>query len=156
MELLIDALLEWISAETGRDIAGLTRPTVVEMSPEELTGEYYADYPYLAPEDGRDERLQALYASTDGASGTIYILAAETVEDAEHFDAPHENPVWREILLHELVHHIQWQSGEADSWQCQSFGEREAYMLGGRYLDRTRTRDPLPNRRFWAHVYARC
>ncbi|WP_108257710.1 hypothetical protein [Mangrovicoccus ximenensis] len=156
MELLIDALLEWISAETGRTVAGVPPPQVVAMTPQELTQEYYADHPYLIPEDGKDERIQALYAASDGPDGTIYILAAEAFADAPEFENPQDNPVWREVLLHELVHHLQWQNGEPDTWQCRGHGEREAYLLGGRYLRRTRTADPMPNRNFWAHAYSRC
>ncbi len=156
MDALIDALLEWISAETGRDLATLPQPAVIEMTPQDLTREFYADHPYLMPEDGKDERIQALYAATDGPDGTIYILAARDYEDAEHFEQPQDNPLWREVLLHELVHHVQWQGGEPATWQCHGAGEREAYLLGGRYLRRTRTDDPMPNRNFWAQIYSRC
>ncbi|WP_172329893.1 hypothetical protein [Mangrovicoccus sp. HB161399] len=156
MELLIDALLEWISEETGRDTSGMPHPQIAEMTPRALTREFYADHPYLIPEDGQDERIQALYAATDGPDGRIYILAAATFDGADDFEDPYENPVWREVLLHELVHHLQWQAGEPANWACRNFGEEEAYRLGGRYLRRTRTTDPMPNRNFWAHAYSRC
>ncbi|WP_425426577.1 hypothetical protein [Antarctobacter heliothermus] len=64
--------------------------------------------------------------------------------------------MFREILLHELVHHVQRNTGLWDEWACPAIGETEAYRLGGRYLRQTRTADPLPNRNFWAAIYARC
>ncbi|MCB1335680.1 MAG: hypothetical protein KDK26_19095 [Roseivivax sp.] len=156
MEAVIDALLDWIAGNSAYTTDGITRPIVVELSPEDLTREFYSGVPHLVPDDGVDERLNALYAFGDGPAGTIYILDANTIDGAREFDAPHDNPLWREILLHELVHHVQYQTGEADTWQCSSQGEVAAYTLGGRYLKQRYTDDPMGNRNFWARVYARC
>jgi hypothetical protein len=108
------------------------------------------------PDDGVDERLNALYAPGDGAHGTIYIIAPRHVENASDYDQPIDNPLFREILLHELVHHAQHHSGAADDWVCLSIGEAEAYRLGGIYLRDLRVDDPLPNRNFWGAIYSRC
>ena len=156
MDALIDALLDWIGAQTDYDIAQLPRPAVIELSPEELTLEYYSGAPQLLPADGVDDRLNALFNFVDGAHGTIYLLEADEIDGADYFDDPTENPLFREILLHELVHFVQWQTGAAETWDCPSYGEREAYLLGGAYLRASRTTDPMPNRMFWAHAYARC
>jgi hypothetical protein len=156
MDAIIGLLLMWIASHTDYDTAAMPRPQVIEMTPQQLTGEFYAEARHLMPADGVDERINALYSAIDGAHGTIYILAATEAPDAEHFDDPYRNPLFLEILLHELVHHAQWQSGAADTWPCRSFGEREAYLLGGRYLRERRVDDPLKNRMFWAHMYARC
>lgn len=156
METILDALMNWIAAETERDLTAMRPPVVVEMSLAELTSEFYSDQPFLAPEDGTDERLRALYAATDGANGTVYLLSADTYDDAEHFENPYDNPLWQEVLLHELVHHVQWQTGDNQNWLCNNFGELEAYQLGGWFLSRTGTPDPFPNRHFWANIYARC
>lgn len=156
MDPVTAVLLAWIGQNTDYDMRVVNPPTIVEMTAEELTREYYGAVPHLLPADGVDDRLNALYAAEDGPHGTIYLLRPDTVDDAEYFDDPRDNPVWREVLLHELVHHVQWQTGAADTWDCKSYGEREAYSLGGRYLRRTRTDDPMPNRMFWANVYARC
>lgn len=67
-----------------------------------------------------------------------------------------ENPILTERLLHELVHHLQFQSGATDSYLCPAQGELEAYRLGGLYFKQRYIEDPMPNRRFWAHVYSRC
>jgi hypothetical protein len=156
MDILVGALLAWIGANSRFETAGIAPPDVVMLAPEALTAEYYSGVPHLLPEDGVDERLNALYAATDGAVGTIYILHPDVTPDAEHFDDTTENPLWREMLLHELVHHVQWRTGEADTWSCAAAGEREAYHLGGLYLRQVNATDPLPNRNFWAHMYSRC
>ena len=156
MDPLLDALLAWIGDNTAYDVAQVPRPALVELSPEELTEELYADAPQLLPEDGVDDRLLALYSNEDGPHGTLYVLAPEFVADAGYFEDPTENPIFREIVLHELIHHVQWATGTADTWPCPSRGEEEAYTLGGRYLFETNTPDPLPNRAFWAHAYSVC
>jgi len=156
MDLLLDALLAWLGENADYDVAGVVHPEVVVMSREALTDRYYSGARHLTPEDGVDERLNALYAAGDGPAGTIYILAPALAPEAEAFDDPAQNPVWREYLLHELIHHLQWQTGEVEGWACLREGERAAYLIGGRYLRDTGTPDPLPNRPFWAHFYARC
>ena len=156
MEILIDALLAWIGENTEYDVADIPHPIVLQVSPRELTREFYTDVAHLIPEDGVDERLNGLYAFHDGPYGTIYLMQAQDISGAEHFDDPTENPLFREILLHELVHHVQRLSGQSAKWACPAIGETEAYRLGGRYLRQTRTTDPLGNRNFWAAIYARC
>ncbi|MCA0043772.1 hypothetical protein [Celeribacter litoreus] len=156
MDQLLAALLDWIAHNTDYRTIDLPAPIVLELSPSELTREFYSGVEHLSPDDGVDERLNALYAPEDGPHGTIYILQASEVDDAEYFEEPSDNPLFREILLHELVHHVQFQSGASESWQCLSMGEKEAYALGGTYLKQTFTADPLPNRNFWGAMYARC
>lgn len=103
-----------------------------------------------------DERVRALYAAGEGPSGTVYMLAASFAEGAERYEHPTDNPVWREMVLHELIHHVQWATGEAEAWPCSRHGETEAYQLGGVFLREQGAPDPVPNRQFWAHVYGRC
>ncbi|MBY6114653.1 hypothetical protein KUW09_09260 [Mameliella alba] len=156
MDILIDALLAWIGDQTEYETQHMPHPIVRVMSPQELTGEYYSGVAHLAPDDGVDDRLNALFSREDGPNGTIYLLAPEFIDHAEAFDSPSDNPLWREILLHELVHYVQWKSGASERWECLALGEPEAYLLGGRYLKRTGTSDPMPNRMFWGRIYARC
>ena len=156
MDILIDILLDWIGENSRYEVAGIEPPVVQLMTPQELTREYYTGAPHLTPADGVDERLNALYAAVDGPVGTIYVLAPDYAPQAEAYDDPSENPIWREYLLHELVHHVQWQTGEADTWACQSQGEWDAYLIGGRYLQDARVTDPMPNRNFGARMYSRC
>lgn len=156
MDAILDALLDWIAQNSAYTVDEMPAPQVLQLSPQDLTREYYTGVAHLMPEDGVDDRLNALYAPGDGTSGTIYILDARAVEGADSFDAPTDNPLFREILLHELVHHVQVQSGASAAWPCLAMGEREAYALGGRYLKQTGTPDPMPNRHFWGAIYARC
>ncbi|WP_425090588.1 hypothetical protein [Tropicimonas sp. S265A] len=156
MDGLLEALLLWIGDHTTYQTHDIPHPIVLQLSPEELTREYYSGVAHLMPEDGVDDRLNALYATTDGPHGTIYVIEARAVEGADAFDTPEENPLFREILLHELVHHVQHLTGAADDWACLAMGETEAYRLGGTYLRQLRVTDPLPNRNFWGAIYARC
>ena len=71
-------------------------------------------------------------------------------------DEGDRNPVWREMIVHELVHHLQWRSGANETWACPRGGEREAYAVAGRWLRAVGADDPLPNRNFWGAIYGRC
>ncbi|GGF57420.1 hypothetical protein GCM10011338_07090 [Alteromonas lipolytica] len=156
MDLLINSLLVWIQLHTEYDTRSLPHPQVIMMTPKELTSELYADAPALAPANGIDHRINALYAFETGESGTIFIKHPTLVEDSDRFASPLDNPKFREILLHELIHHVQWHTGEAQQWQCPKQGETEAYLLGAKYLEQHDTADPLYDRWFWANSYAIC
>jgi hypothetical protein len=156
MEAVIDLLLDWIADNSTYKTTDMVHPAILELSAEELTREYYTGVPHLMPDDGVDERVNALYAPGDGTHGTIYILAPDLAEGAQDFENLRDNPLWQEILLHELVHHAQHQSGIAEGWACPSLGETEAYRLGGRYLRQRHVTDPMPNRSFWGAIYGRC
>ena len=151
---LMTALMIWISANTGYDTTGMPLPDLVEMTPEELTAEYYTGVPHLIPAKGVDDRVQALYAPGDGPDGRVYVLAATHVDGAE--DDPYGNPLFQEMVLHELLHHVQYESGAAEGWLCPAQGEVEAYAAGGKFLKQRYVTDPMPNRTFWAHIYSRC
>lgn len=153
MDLLLEVLLQWISANSSYDTMNIRLPTVVEMTRTEITREFYTDYPDKIPMNGVDDRINALY---NAEKEILYVISATLATHADKFDSPHENPVWREIVLHELIHHVQWQSGRLKDWPCKRFGEKEAYLLGGKYLQQKATADPLLNRRFWASMYSRC
>ncbi len=156
MELILDALLAWLDVNTKYSTGDVPKPELVELSPAEMTREMYSDAMQLIPSDGVDERIFGLYSAEIEPSGRIYVVDARYMTDAGKFDDPHDNPIWREIVLHELVHHLQWQSGAVQTWECRNFGELEAYMIGGRYLRQLRVRDPMANRRFEARIRARC
>lgn len=156
MDALIDLLLEWIGQNSTYQTSDMLHPVVTLLTPRDLTREYYSGAAHLLPSDGIDERLNALYAPGDGAHGTIYIIDPRYLPDSAEFGDPSENPLFREILLHELVHHAQEQSGASKQWPCLAMGEAEAYRLGGIYLATQQAQDPLPNRAFWGAVYSRC
>ena len=100
-----------------------------------------------------DGRLLALYTHENG---TLYVLAPQHIAEADDVEDPTENPIFREIVIHELIHHVQWSTGAADTRPCPSRGEEEAYLLGGRYLRRAHATDPIPSRNFWAQDYSTC
>lgn len=156
MDGIVQALMIWIAGHSGYEATAFPPPQIVLMTPQELTAEAYSDVPRMLPEGGVDERLNALYALEVGANGTIYALAPRFVDGAEFYEDPADNPAFREILLHELVHHAQARSGAYDRMRCRAEGEKDAYMLGGRWLKERHAEDPMPNRNFWAHVYSRC
>lgn len=149
-------LLGWIAMHSDHDVRDINLPRIVSMTPRAITREFYGAAPHLMPEDGADERVLALYDATARPHGAIYVLAPRFARGVEHYDLPTDNPVWREMVLHELVHHVQWNDGTKEGWACPREGELEAYLLGGLYLRQRGVPDPMPNRRFWAHVYGRC
>lgn len=156
MENILFALMAWLAANSAFDTTLVPDPEIVLMSPQELTQKFYSNQPELMPETGVDNRIFALYSHDTGNNGTIFVLGARHLDPGHRFEDPRENPVWREMILHELVHHVQWQSGLTQTWACPNIGEREAYMLGGDYLSQNKTADPLSNRRYWAKVFSRC
>lgn len=157
MKDVVMALMMWIGQNSDYDTANMPIPQIVEMSAKELTVEFYSDAPHMKPENGVDERVWALYNFEEGEHGTIYILGAEYTDDGTVPDEPaFMDPVFQERLLHELIHHVQYQSGAIDTFPCRNFGERAAYAMGGKFLKQRFATDPLPNRHFWARVYSRC
>jgi hypothetical protein len=150
MESLLSTLLLWIAANSSYDTRGVPHPDVQLMTALEITEEYYSDAPERIPEDGIDSRIKALYAPNDGSKGTIYLLHDGDVEEI------YEYAELREILLHELVHHVQWQTGVADTWSCRNHGELEAYKLGALYLHQQLSQDHLISRGAWAQIYSAC
>ena len=156
METVALMLMLWISSNTDYNAEQITLPVIVEMTPKEITAEAYTDVPNKTPEGGIDNRVNALYSFEDGPNGTIYIIAAKLTKASEDFTNPRDNPIFQERLLHELIHHSQRLSGTTDKMPCRNFGEKEAYLLGGKFLKSQNVTDPMPNRNFWAHIYSRC
>ena len=156
METLTLLLMLWIGNNSSYDTTQMPAPAIIEMSARALTTEAYTDHPEKIPEGGIDERIYALYAFEDGPNGTIYILQAQLTDEHEAYSTPTDNPIFQERLLHELVHHVQRVSGVYQRIPCRKFSEKEAYLLGGKFLKEKRVEDPMPNRTFWAHMYSRC
>lgn len=150
----IAALLVWIGTATGHDVGSVPLPRIVTMSPQEITAEYYSGASDAVPADGVDPRVNALYAPDDGPAGTIYVLAPGFVDDPH--DERDANPAWREMIVHELVHHVQWRTGARSAWPCARAGEPEAYRVAGQWLRAVGADDPMPNRAFWGAIYGRC
>lgn len=155
MDALIDVLLAFIAQETSYDVAGLKPPVVIEVPRTTLTRQFYKGRAHMIPEDGVEDRLNALYVAGKSHGGTILIVPADLVAGADAFADPHDNPLWQEILLHELVHHAQHARAE-ESWSCVAQSEAEAYTVGGKFLETLGAPDPMTNRNVWADLYEAC
>ena len=156
MEALIEFLLAWIGKNSEYDTAALPLPVVIELTAEQITREAYSDQPDLIPVSGIDHRILALYSWEDNETGTVFILRAADTEGIQSGEEPLENPVFQERLLHELVHHVQYWTGAYDTFQCKSYGEKQAYELGSLFLKQRHEQDPLPERNFLLRIYSRC
>lgn len=150
IENLVGSLLIWIASNSTYDTGRLAQPDVQLVSAAEITAEYYSDTPEQMPDSGIDPRIKALYTPLEGKYGTIYLkLTGDPDELLDDIAA-------QEILLHELVHHVQWQTGVADTWRCNNEGELEAYALGAEFLRQKSYRDHFLSRRAWAQIYSAC
>ena len=156
MDALIAMLLSWLASNSQYETGAIPHPRVIEFSPEELTQEYYINSPQMLPADGVDDRIMALYSWNDGDQGTIYILGSDYTEIPLSQETGWENPLFQERLLHELVHHVQYYTGEYETFDCTKQGEFAAYTYGGQFLKQQSVADPLPNRHVLAHLYSRC
>ena len=150
IETLMGSLMMWIAANSTYDTANIGQPNVLLVSAKAITAEYYSEAPEHAPVGGVDPRIKALYTPLEGENGTIYLRF--TGEPDELYD----DIVTQEILLHELVHHVQWQAGVAETWRCQNEGELEAYALGAEFLRQESYQDHFLSRRAWAQIYSAC
>jgi len=155
MEAILAMLLNWLATNTELKVGNIPIPSVVELSPEDLTQEFYSDSG-VVPARPVDDRILALYSWTDGPSGTIYILGRNYMDVSSGEDTGLDNPIFQERLLHELVHHIQHHTGEYDEFDCTRQGELAAYLIGGVFFQKKNITDPLPNRHVLAHLYSRC
>ena len=116
MDALMYALMAWASAQTGIAPAD-TLPSVIYAAPEEMIEMQYPDSDGGAAASGF--RVVALY-HPDNAE--IYLPIG--------FDAA--DPVDVSVLLHELVHHMQYEAEV--SYACRGEMERVAYETQGEYL----------------------
>ncbi len=96
------------------------------------------------------------YRWDEGPAGTIYLVRAEDTPGAARHAKPTDNPLFRERLLHELVHFAQQQTGAVARFNCRAEGERDAYRLGARYLQQQGIPDPLSNRKLVMFIQSSC
>ena len=172
METLIATLLLWIGTHSSYNVTELPVPEVRLLTPQELTSEYYRGAEAALPASGIDARILALYNHEDADNGIVFLLDPRLNDELIIESANIENLmddrsqplhkewlgniIFQEQLLHELVHHVQYQSGVVDQFPCPAYGEQEAYLLGGKFLKLRHSDDPLPNRSVLAHIYSRC
>ncbi len=107
------ALLEWIGANSGYDVSAmLASPPKVSFCKHGSTLVYKGKAIHF------DDRLNGVYDET-----TEQICLAEPWDASNIEDAG--------ILLHELVHHVQYQT---KAWPCPKATEWEAYKLQEAWL----------------------
>ncbi len=106
MELLLDLLIEWLAANAEINIDDA--PAVIVMSEKELSGLY-------------DRPVHALYEDEEE---TIYL--ADTVDLSSMQGAS--------VLLHELIHHHQKESGALAKFTCIRESEELAYNVQRQFL----------------------
>jgi hypothetical protein len=115
MKELITILLMWIGESTMYDV-DIEHPNIVMMPPQELTEQYQAT---MMDKTNHIEELWAYYNTTNQ---TIYLRA-----DFRQYDQ------WdKSILLHELLHHVQYHNKV--QFQCINQMEEEAWPLQKKYL----------------------
>ena len=157
MDALVTALLAWLDANADYPpLDGIPPPVVRELSAEALTAELRGEpHDSVAPGEA-DPRVHALYSREDGPHGTIFILEAASTPGLQPGEPPLENPVFRERLLHELVHHVQFHTGAFTAFACRTLAEVDALRLGALYLRRHHADDLLPQRWALMHEATRC
>lgn len=118
MDALLLALMTWIQAASGLPMPDAP-PTVARVSPQRMAE--LADP--TAAGSARPSARSGYLALYHLESRTILLRPDWRAEDLRD----------RSILLHELVHHMQAESGQA--YPCPGAREREAYELQARWLD---------------------
>ena len=156
MEALVSALLAWLDTNADYPLEGVPPPIVRELDAEALTAESRGEpHDGVAPGEA-DPRVLALYSRRDGPHGTIYILEAASTPGLQPGEPPLENPVFRERLLHELVHHVQFHTGAYAAFACRELAEVDALRLGALYLRRHRVFEWPGRRQRALHEASRC
>ncbi len=107
MEILLALLIEWLAVNS--DITIENPPEVIVAKEDELHQRY-------------DRPVHALY---DDKSHTIYL--ADSVNLNTYQGAS--------VLLHELVHHYQQESGAMEKFACVRESEELAYKIQRQYLE---------------------
>lgn len=158
METLALSLLIWLAVHSDYPLAGIEPPPIRLLSPEAMTALYYEQTSAGAPAGAAkvDRRIQGYFSWADSPRGVIYLVRPQDTDGAAHFADPADNPLFRERLLHELVHFAQHTSGAYARFECPAQGEFDAYRLGGMYLLQLGVRDPMPGRLAWARRFSSC
>ncbi len=123
MASLVVTLLAWITAATGYPMPAAS-PSVE----------------FVAPQVIRD----TMCGGDSCTVGAMYRRGGATVSIDDRLD-PGRNLYDAALLLHELVHYVQEQSGRFPGTDCRTWlaQEREAYTLQARWLREHHKRYPL-------------
>lgn len=120
MKELTVALLMWISSSTSLVYDGAHVPEIVRLPQDKLVHVLYqGEVPRGLDIDSVS--VAGLYNFRDG---NIYLLESEDLETVEG----------RAVLVHELVHYLQYHSGVDRSVECIRKLEPAAYAAQAKYL----------------------
>ena len=152
MEEIAAALLLWIAAHSPLDASRLKPPPVVLLDAEAIAGRGH----HNAPTASGEQRVLGYFAADEGPRGTIYVLRPERWPGQDDNAAAATDPLFRERLLHELVHYAQHATGQTARFECPMQGEAMAYALGGKYLRERNVIDPMPHRVMLVAAFTSC
>lgn len=127
----LDELVDWIGAHSDYPPELERYPAVVFLPRDALNNLYFEGSAAIA-HNGR-EKVKAFYRT-----GTMYLADDFTLGAHDY------------ILLHELVHHMQFV--EKRDFRCKAEQEREAYQLQVRFVEET-GRGEVPNALFMAVLH---
>lgn len=111
----VDELVRWISAHTGYPPALRREPGFVFLAPRTIR------HSFSGASLGYNSETSSVRAAQ--VRGTIYLPDTFTLGRDDY------------ILLHELVHYLQDESGS--TFECLATREREAYSLQTKFVDET-------------------
>jgi hypothetical protein len=156
MEQLAATLLTWIALHSSYPVANAPVPKIVVLSPTEMTARYRQLIDSNQREPAIDPRVLGHFERQRGRRGIVYIVDPTVAPGADRFESPLLNPVFRERLLHELIHYAQHFTGAYEKFECAAKAEFDAYMLGGRYLADKGAPDDFDVRIRMAYSFSRC
>jgi hypothetical protein len=127
------------------------------MSPEQITAHYRKRIGSDEREPTADPRILGHFERLPGRRGIIYVLDPKLAPGADRHETPLHNPIFRERLLHELMHYAQHYTGAYEKFKCEAKAEFDAYLPGGKYLaQRGASEDyEMRIRRAWAFSQCR-
>ncbi len=158
MDTLATTMLIWLAANSDFDVVHHGPPPIRLLSPEALTSLYREQNGVNAGEGAAkiDRRVQGYFSWTHAPNGVIYLVTPQDTPGAAWHADPTDNPLFRERLLHELVHYAQHVGGAYAKFDCPAQGEFDAYRLGGIYLRQLGVPDPMPGRMGWVRRFTAC
>jgi Zn-dependent peptidase ImmA (M78 family) len=120
MKDIVVSLLLWISSNSSLVYDGTTTPGVIKVDKHELVNEMYDGSPPFALNVNNVSAI-GLYNFN---KGDIYLLDRIDLDTVEG----------RSVLLHELVHFLQYEHGIEKTVSCKRKLELLAYTLEKKYL----------------------
>ena len=135
MKVFVTAMMLWISQHTGYTVPEL--PTVVELSPFELKRFAYGCDVTPIPNGNEDICSVEEYWDLDewereNIPLALYDHYEQTIVVRKGFDIDTVHD--QSVLLHELVHHMQFNNGVYDMVKCNGELEKLAYSLQDKWL----------------------